>query len=78
MNTIKSFIIIAVLALTPLVAAPVTSAIPPGPTNCGGSDQPQCLPGIDSPTECAIVAWRTHRPCNWFGVPVAPGTPGSW
>ncbi|MBS9536187.1 hypothetical protein KIH27_21630 [Mycobacterium sp. M1] len=51
----------------------------PGPTNCGAPGAPACLPvGVPAPTECAIVAALTWRPCNWEGVPVAPGTPGSW
>ena len=27
--------------------------------------------------QCALVAWRTWTPCNWVGVQVPIGTPGS-
>lgn len=27
---------------------------------------------------CAIIAWRTMTPCNYWGVKVPQGTPGSW
>ncbi|MFZ0714687.1 hypothetical protein [Mycobacterium sp.] len=27
---------------------------------------------------CALIAWRTLTPCNWYGIPVPQDTPGSW
>jgi hypothetical protein len=34
-------------------------------------------PPISPQQQCALVAWRTWTPCNWVGVQVPVGTPGS-
>lgn len=80
----KLLLLSAVTAMWSVIAvaagAGVSGADPfvPGPTNCGGPGQPGCLPGIPAEAQCALVAWQTFQPCNWRGVAVAPGTPGSW
>jgi hypothetical protein len=44
----------------------------------GTSGAPQCAPGLSPDQARALIAWRTWMPCNWFGVQVPTGTPGSW
>jgi len=36
-----------------------------------------CAPGLSPEQQCALVAWRRWTPCNWLGVQVPVGTPGS-
>jgi hypothetical protein len=45
---------------------------------CDGPGLPPCAPPADPATQCAVIAWRNMAPCNWFGVRVPQGTPGSW
>jgi hypothetical protein len=26
----------------------------------------------------SVIAFRTFTPCNWYGIKVPQGTPGSW
>ena len=49
------------------------------PAVCGGPDSPPCAgPGPLTPEQqCALIAWRTWTPCNWLGVQVPEGTPGT-
>lgn len=49
----------------------------PGPA-CNAPGMPPCAPPLDPNTLCAVIAWRTWTPCNWYGVQVPQGTPGSW
>jgi len=48
---------------------------------CGTADTPPCAPPAPftlTPEQgCAIIAWRTLVPCNWWGYQVPEGTPGS-
>ena len=44
---------------------------------CGGPGTPPCAPPLSPEQQCALVAWRTWTPCNWQGVQVPIGTPGS-
>jgi hypothetical protein len=44
--------------------------------SCGSPDVP-CAPPLTSQQQCALIAWRTWIPCNWVGVQVPSGTPGS-
>lgn len=53
----------------------------PGPNQplCGTETTPACAPvGIDPNIQCALIAWKTFTPCNWWGIKVAEGTPGSF
>jgi len=58
-------------------AAPLPQDPPPGPV-CGGPGLPPCAPPGDPNVMCAIIVWRTWTPCNYWGVQVPQGTPGSW
>lgn len=50
----------------------------PAPAVCGTATTPPCVPvGIDPNVQCAITAYLTWTPCNWWGVRVPEGTPGS-
>ncbi|HEY2500034.1 MAG TPA: hypothetical protein VGI68_01065 [Mycobacterium sp.] len=46
---------------------------------CGTPGTPPCAgPGPLTPEQqCALFAWRTWTPCNWMGMQVPAGTPGS-
>ena len=44
---------------------------------CGAPGLPPCAPGLSPEQQCAFIAWRTWTPCNWVGVQVPIGTPGS-
>jgi hypothetical protein len=46
------------------------------PPPCGSPDVP-CAPPLTPDQQCALIAWRTWLPCNWVGVQVPSGTPGS-
>jgi hypothetical protein len=48
------------------------------PIICDAPGLPPCAPPADPATQCAVIAWRNMAPCNWFGVRVPQGTPGSW
>lgn len=73
-----TFVAIAVTiwAFALLIGAPA-HADPP-PFACNGPGLPPCAPQGDPGTMCAIIAWRTMTPCNYWGVQVPQGTPGSW
>ncbi|CAM3070784.1 hypothetical protein BST27_17290 [Mycobacterium intermedium] len=49
------------------------------PNVCGGPATPPCAgPSPLTPEQqCGLVAWQTWLPCNWLGVQVPVGTPGS-
>ena len=69
-------IIAAVIASTAIAfAAPVHAD--PAPS-CGVAGAPQCAGPGDPNLVCAIIAWRTMMPCNYWGMKVPQGTPGSW
>lgn len=76
----KRRVITAVVALAATLCFPASAhADPePGPV-CGAPGLPPCAgPGPLSPDQkCAAVAWFTWTPCNWWGVQVPEGTPGS-
>lgn len=48
---------------------------------CNAPGLPPCAPPAPfqlTPAQtCAVVAWRTWVPCNWWGQQVPEGTPGS-
>jgi hypothetical protein len=44
---------------------------------CGVPGTLPCAPALSPEQQCAFIAWRTWTPCNWVGVQVPIGTPGS-
>jgi len=82
MNRIRLLItsFIAAIALM-IAAATFASSIPTASADpiCGTPGTPPCAgPGPLTPEQqCALIAWRTWTPCNWLGVQVPAGTPGS-
>jgi hypothetical protein len=44
---------------------------------CGVPGTPACAPSLSPEQQCALIAWRTWTPCNWVGMQVPIGTPGS-
>jgi hypothetical protein len=85
---VKTRVFIALATIFTVVAIAVTIwaiALPigapahadPGP-QCNGPGLPRCAGAPDPNTLCAVIAWRTMTPCNYWGVQVPQGTPGSW
>lgn len=82
MRDVRRFLTGIVAALAMLITAgsvadpPTASADPV----CGVPGTPPCAgPSPLSPDQqCALIAWRSMMPCNWLGVQVPAGTPGSW
>lgn len=72
--------IVAAVAL--LIAAASVANQPPALADpvCGTPGTPPCAgPSPLTPEQqCALIAWRSMMPCNWLGVQVPAGTPGSW
>lgn len=66
-----------VLAAVSCAAALLIAPLPQDPV-CNAPGLPPCAPPADPNVLCAIVAWRTFMPCNYLGVQVPQGTPGSW
>lgn len=69
------------LGISMFVVAVVTAfsakAEPPAP-NCDTATTPPCAPvGMDPNVQCAITAYITWTPCNWWNIKVPVGTPGS-
>jgi hypothetical protein len=61
----------AAFATTPTAAAdPICGA--PGTPPCAGPSP------LTPEQQCAFIAWRSMMPCNWLGMQVPAGTPGSW
>ena len=71
-KTIIGGIAATATALGMTLAAPAQADNP----SCGSPDVP-CAPPLTSQQQCALIAWRTWIPCNWVGVQVPSGTPGS-
>lgn len=69
----------AALAASALALAPVEPAH--ADPLCDGPGLPPCAPGapfsLTPEQQCAVIAWRTWVPCNWWGAKVPEGTPGS-
>lgn len=65
---------VAAAAACVFVSAASADADPPPP--CGSPEVP-CAPMLTPEQQCALIAWRTWIPCNWAGVRVPSGTPGS-
>lgn len=71
-----------VAALAMLITAASVADLPTASADpvCGVPGTPPCAgPSPLSPDQqCALIAWRSMMPCNWLGVQVPAGTPGSW
>ncbi|MDT5011184.1 MAG: hypothetical protein QOH57_2801 [Mycobacterium sp.] len=65
---------VAAAAAPVLANSAPADADPPPP--CGSPEVP-CAPMLTPEQQCALIAWRTLTPCNWVGVQVPSGTPGS-
>jgi hypothetical protein len=80
MKRIQHLVIVAATALATVVgvfvAAPTAAADPV----CNGPNLPPCAgPSPLTPEQqCALIAWQTWTPCNWSGLQVPVGTPGSF
>src|SRR5947209_20359305 len=82
MNCIRRLVTKFFAAIVLVIAAAAFAALPPASADpiCGAPGGPQCAgPGPLSPEQqCAFIAWRSMMPCNWLGMQVPAGTPGSW
>jgi hypothetical protein len=73
---IAVMLFVAAAAAGVLVGSAPAHADPSPP--CGSPDVPCAGPGPLTPEQqCAWIAWRTWTPCNWIGLQVPAGTPGS-
>jgi hypothetical protein len=78
LDVLKRFLMIGAIAASISVGGYVdVGAASADPAVCGGPGTPPCAPGLSPEQQCALVAWRTWTPCNWLGVQVPIGTPGS-
>lgn len=71
----KRLLVAAAVAVAASVAAPAGGAV--ADPICDGPGLPPCAGPGDPVQQCAVIAWRTFTPCNWWGVKVPQGTPGS-
>jgi hypothetical protein len=69
------------LAALAVVAGIVAAAPACADPICGTAGLPACAPPapftLTPEQTCAVIAWRTWVPCNWWGQQVPQGTPGS-
>jgi hypothetical protein len=74
----RRLVTIAAIALS-IGASILPATASADPTVCGGPDTPPCAgPNPLTPQQqCAWIAWSTFTPCNWCGMQVPVGTPGS-
>lgn len=82
MNHARRLITSFAAAVAATAATATFATAPPAAADpiCGAPGTPPCAgPSPLSPDQqCALIAWRTMMPCNWLGVKVPAGTPGSW
>ncbi|MDM4142236.1 hypothetical protein QRK86_19175 [Mycobacterium sp. FLAC0960] len=82
MRDVRRFLTGIVAALAMLITAGSVAGPPTASADpvCGVPGTPPCAgPSPLSPDQqCALIAWRSMMPCNWLGVQVPAGTPGSW
>lgn len=82
MSALRRIITAFVAAVALLIAASSFAGLPPVSADpiCGTPTTPPCAgPSPLTPEQqCAFIAWRTMTPCNWLGMQVPAGTPGSW
>jgi hypothetical protein len=71
--------ILAALAIAIAIAATISGFAGTASADvCDGPGLPPCAAPPDPAQECAVIAFRTFTPCNWYGIKVPQGTPGSW
>lgn len=82
MNRIRLFITAFSVAIALMVRVGAFAGMPTASADpvCGTPGTPPCAgPGPLTPEQqCALFAARTWTPCNWMGMQVPAGTPGSW
>ncbi|WP_308015787.1 hypothetical protein [Mycobacterium marseillense] len=78
----RRFVTTVTAAIAPMIVVATFASSPPATADpvCGTAGTPPCAgPGPLTPEQqCAFIAWRSMMPCNWLGVQVPAGTPGSW
>jgi hypothetical protein len=75
---LKRLLIVGTVAASIIAGGCVYVAVASAnPAVCGGPATPPCAPPLSPEQQCALIAWRTWTPCNWQGVQVPVGTPGS-
>lgn len=82
MSHLQRFVTGFVTAAALLIAASIFAGSPSASADpiCGAPGTPPCAgPSPLTPEQqCAFIAWRSLMPCNWLGMQVPVGTPGSW
>ncbi|WP_308440749.1 hypothetical protein [Mycobacterium intracellulare] len=82
MHRTRRFVTTFIAAIAPMIAVATFAASPPAAADpiCGTAGTPPCAgPSPLTPDQqCAFIAWRSMMPCNWLGMQVPAGTPGSW
>jgi hypothetical protein len=82
MQRIRGLITALIAASTLAIAAAIFATAPAASADpiCGAPGMPPCAgPSPLTPEQqCAFIAWRSMMPCNWLGMQVPAGTPGSW
>lgn len=82
MNRTRRLIAAVVAAIALMLGASAFASVPSASADpiCGAPGLPPCAgPNPMTPEQQrAWIAWRTMAPCNWFGMQVPAGTPGSW
>lgn len=82
MHHTQRLITTIISAIAPMIAAAAFAFAPPASADpiCDAPGTPPCAgPSPLTPDQqCAFIAWRTMMPCNWLGMKVPAGTPGSW
>ncbi|WP_104157357.1 hypothetical protein [Mycobacterium avium] len=82
MHRIRRVVITLVAAAAAMFPVAAFASAPPALADpiCGTPGTPPCAgPSPLTPEQqCALIAWRSMLPCNWLGMQVPAGTPGSW
>lgn len=82
MNHLYRFLTGFAAGVALLIAAASFAGLPSASADpiCDAPGAPPCAgPSPLTPEQqCAFIAWRSMMPCNWLGVKVPAGTPGSW
>jgi hypothetical protein len=74
---IKRFLMTGAVAASISFGGFVGVAVASADPVCGVPGTPPCAPSLSPEQQCALIAWRTWTPCNWVGMQVPIGTPGS-
>lgn len=73
--------LLVLLAAAPAAALIAAAPAHADPISCNAPGLPPCAPPAPftmTPEQgCAIIAWRTLVPCNYWGFQVPQGSPGS-